>query len=62
MIKTKSAIIPPLLINNKLTSNFEVKANYFHIFLVSNHTSLNSSGKILETQFYITNTKLLYLH
>ena len=30
----KIPVIPPLLINNKLVSNFKTKANHFNIFFV----------------------------
>ena len=54
----KLPIIPPLLINNKLISDFEVKPNYFNNFFASQCTPLNRNRKILETQSYITNIKL----
>ena len=54
----KVQIIPALLINNKLISDFEVKANYFNDFFASQCTPLNNNSKIPETQSYVTNTKL----
>ena len=54
MVK-KVSIIPPLLITNKLISDFKVKANYFNDFLASQCTPLNS--KIPETP-QVANTKL----
>ena len=51
-------IIPPPLINNKLVSDFEVKANYFNDFFASQCTPLNNNSKILETQSYVTKTIL----
>ena len=51
-------IIPSLLINNKLISDFEVKANYFNDFFASQCTPLNNNSKIPETQSYVINTKL----
>ena len=51
-------IIPPLLINNKLISDFEIKANYFNDFFASQCTPLKNNSKISETQSYVTNTKL----
>ena len=53
----KVPIIPSPLINNKLISDFEVKANYFNDYSASQCTPLNNS-KIPETQSYVTNTKL----
>ena len=53
----KVLIIPPFLINNKLISDFEVKANYFNDFFKSQCTPLNNNRKIPETRSYVTNTK-----
>ena len=50
--------ILPLLINNKLISNFEVKANNFNDFFVSESTPLNNNIKIPEAQSHVTNSKL----
>ena len=54
----KVLIIPPFLINNKLISDFEVKANYFNDFFTSLCTPLNNNRKIPETRSYVRNTKL----
>ena len=57
----KVPIIPPLLINDKLILDSEVKANHFnHFFFVSQCTPLDNSSKIAshKSQTYITNTKL----
>ena len=54
----KVPIIPPLLINDKLISDFEVKANHFNNFFASQYIPLDNSSKIPESQTYITNTKL----
>ena len=52
-------IIPPFVINNKLISDFEVKANYFNnSFFASQSNPLNNNIKIPEIQSYITNIKL----
>ena len=51
-------IIPPLLVNNKLISDFKVKANYFNDFFASQCTPLNNNSNIPETQSYVTSTKL----
>ena len=50
-------IIPPLLINDKLISDFDVKANHFNNVFASQCTYLDNSSKISESQTYITNTK-----
>ena len=56
----KVPIIPPLLINDKLISDFEVKANFnistpLQHFFASQCTPLDNSTKIPESQPYITN-------
>ena len=53
----KILIIPPLLTNDQLISDFKVKANYFNDFFASQCTPLNSNSKIFESQSYV-NTKL----
>ena len=45
-------IIPPLLFNNKLISDFKLKANYFNDFFASQCTPLHNNRKIPET--YVT--------
>ena len=57
----KVPIISPLLINNKLISDFEVKADYFIDFFESQCMPLNNNSKIPETQSYVTNTSGLTL-
>ena len=54
----KVPIIPPLLINNNLISDFKLKTNYFNNFFASQCTPLNNNSKIPETQSYVTNTNL----
>ena len=53
----KAQIIPPPLINDKLFSDFEVKASHFNNFFASQCTLLDNSSKIPENHTYITNTK-----
>ena len=43
-------IIPPFLIDNKIISDFEAKANEFNIFSVDQYTHLNINSKIPENQ------------
>ena len=45
----KVPIIPPLLINNNLISDFKLKANYFNDFFASQCTPSNNNSKIPET-------------
>ena len=49
----KVPIVPPLLINDKLISDFEVKANHFNNFSASQCTALDNSSTIPEDQTYI---------
>ena len=46
----KAPIIPSLLIDNKVISNFEAKANHFNIFFASQCTPLINNSKIPEKQ------------
>ena len=57
-MEKKVPIIPPLLINNEIISDFEAKANHFNNFFASQCTPLNNNSKIPENQTYKTNTKL----
>ena len=54
----KVAIIAELLINDKLISEFEVKANPFNNFFAFQCTPLDISCKIPKSPTYITGTKL----
>ena len=54
----KIPVIPPLLINNKLISNFKMKANQFNTFFASNCTPLDNNSKIPGSQTYIADSKL----
>ena len=57
----KVPIIPPLLIDNKIISDFEAKANHFNNLFASQCTPLNNNSKIPENQTYTTNTKLSFI-
>ena len=54
----KVSIIPQLLTDNKVTSDFEAKANHFKIFFASQITPLNNNNNIPENQTYTINAKL----
>ena len=54
----KVLVIPLLLINNKLISDFKVKANHFNHFFASQCIPSNNNSKRPENQTYVTNTKL----
>ena len=60
-MEEKVPIIPPLLINNEIISDFEAKANHFNNFFASQCTPLNNNSKIPENQTYKTNTKLFFI-
>ena len=57
----KVPIIPPLLIDNRIISDSEKKANHFNNFFASHGTTLNNTSKISENQTYTTNTKLSFI-
>ena len=57
MVK-KIRVIPPLSINNKLISDFKMKANHFNSFLASQCTTLDNNSTIPEIQTYLTDSKL----
>ena len=54
----KIPVIPPLLIYNKLISDFEMKANHFNSSFASHCTSLDNNSKTLGSQTYITDSEL----
>ena len=54
----KIPVIPPLLINNELISDFKMKANHFNSSFASHCTPLNNKSKVPGSQTYITDSKL----
>ena len=54
----KVSIIPPLLINNKLESDFEIKANYFNSFLASKCAPLINNSTVANSLQYVSTTRL----
>ena len=55
----KIPVIPPLLINNKLVSNFKTKANHLMLFFFTLHwTLLDNNSKIPRNQIYVTDSTL----
>ena len=54
----KVSIIPPLLINNKLESDFEIKANYFNSFFASKCISLINNSTVPKSLQYVSFTRL----
>ena len=55
----KISVIPPLLINHKLVSNFKTKANHFNVL---HCTPLDNNSKIPGNQTYVADNKLSSLH
>ena len=53
----KIQVIPPLSINNKLISDFKMKANHFNSFFASRCTMLDNNSTIPEIQTYLTDSK-----
>ena len=53
----KIPVIPVLLINNELISDFKMKANHFNSFLAPHCTQLGNKSKIPVSQTYITDSK-----
>ena len=49
----KVPIIPPLQINNKLESDFKIKANYFNSFFASKCTPLINNKSIPNSLFFL---------
>ena len=54
----KVPIIPPLLINNKLESDFKTKANYFNSFFTSKCTPLINNSTIPNLLNYVSAARL----
>ena len=54
----KAPIIPPLLINNKLESDFKIKANYFNSFFASKCTPLINNSTIPNLLNYVSSARL----
>ena len=59
---TKVPLIPPLLVNNKIVSDFTEKANIFNDFFASQCTPINNSSKLLSRKSFKTNNRLLTLN
>ena len=54
----KIPVIPPLLIDGKIVSDFKVKANKFNEFFSRQHTPHNNGSKCPEHPYFITNERL----
>ena len=58
---TKVPLIPPLLVNSKIVSDFTEKANIFNFF-ASQCTPINNSSKLPSRKSFKTNNRLLTLN
>ena len=54
----KVPVIPPLLINNKLESDFEIKANYLNGFFVSKCSPLINNSAVRNSLQYLSTTRV----
>ena len=54
----KVPIIPPLLINNRLESDFKIKAYYFNSFFSSTCTRLINNSTIPNSLNYVSSARL----
>ena len=54
----KVPIIPPVLINNKLESDFKTKANYFNSFFASKCTPLINNSTLPNSLQYVSTARL----
>ena len=51
----KIPLIPPILVNNKLISNFKEKANHFNAFFVSQCTPVSNDSALPSTSNSVSN-------
>ena len=51
-------MIPSLLVNDKLITEFEAKANIFNEYFASQCTAINNNSVLPSTLNYLTNDKL----
>ena len=54
----KNPIIPPLSVNNNLTSNFRKKANIFNSFFVQQYQPIANNSILLTNQIFYTQNRL----
>ena len=57
-MEKKTTILPPLLINNNLISNFREKANIFNIFFVQKCQPIAKTSTVLRKQIFYTQNSL----
>ena len=54
----KIPLIPLILVNNKLISNFKEKANHFNAFFASQFTPVSNDSALPGTNNYVSNVSL----
>ena len=54
----KISLIPPILVNNKLISNFKEKANHFNAFFASQCTPVSNDNALPSTTNSVSNVSL----
>ena len=59
-IGEKILVIPPLLTNNELISEFKMKANHFNSFFAPQCTWLDNNSKVPGSQTSIIDSNLSY--
>ena len=55
-------LIPSILVNNKLISNFKEKANYFNDFFVSQYNPISNDSALLNSSSSVSNVSLSSIH
>ena len=54
----KIPLILPIIVNNKLISNFKEKANHFNDFFASQFTPISNHSALPNTKNFVTNVSL----
>ena len=54
----KISLIPPILVNNNLISNFKEKANHFNTFFASQCTPISNDSGLPNTAYSVSNFSL----
>ena len=60
--RKKIPLIPLILVNNKLISNFKEKANYFNDFSASQCTPISNDSALLNSSNLVSNVSLSSIH
>ena len=59
---TRVPLVPPLLVNNRIVSDFTEKANLLNDFFASQCTPISNSSILPSRKFFKTNKKLFALN